>query len=125
MNELAQKLHITNTEGWYNISYRDILEHGGKDLLLKYNNSPTKLLRNLYPEYKWNVSKFTKLDVTSSHRYVMEELAKKLNIVDQQGWYKITRKIVTQHAGQYLTKQYKTLLHLMNTLFPEYQTQLK
>ncbi len=52
MDDLAKKLNITNQDGWYNIKSHTVHEYGGGGLLLnKYNNSLTKLLASVYPEY--------------------------------------------------------------------------
>ncbi len=51
MNTVAKTLNITSSEGWYAITYHKLLDHGAHTLLKRYNNSPSKLLAAVYPEY--------------------------------------------------------------------------
>ncbi len=52
LDELAKKLNITNINGWYTITKTVLLRHGAGGLLdVRYNNSPSKLLTTVYPEY--------------------------------------------------------------------------
>ncbi len=51
LNELAKKLNITEASGWYTVTKEVLRQHGGSGLLQTYNNSPSKLLTTLFPEY--------------------------------------------------------------------------
>ncbi len=52
MNSLAKKLNITDPEGWHRVSHNTLQKCGVGGLLAsKYNDSPTKLLAAVYPEY--------------------------------------------------------------------------
>ncbi len=51
LDHLAKKLNITCQDGWYNVTYQTLKQHGGKKLLDKYNGSPSKLLQTVYSEY--------------------------------------------------------------------------
>ncbi len=52
MDDLAKQLNIQNHDLWYKISWTTLGELGGSTLLLRYNNSPSKLLMSIYPEYR-------------------------------------------------------------------------
>ncbi len=52
MNDLAKKLSITDTEGWFGITWATLRENEGSGLLKKYNNSLPKLLGTVYPYYQ-------------------------------------------------------------------------
>ncbi len=53
MNKIASKLNITSPEGWFRISQPTLQQHGAGSLLAsKYDNSPSKMLATIYPEYK-------------------------------------------------------------------------
>ena len=61
MNWLGEKLGYTTTEDWYEISVYDIFYNYGSGLISnKYNGSPYQLLSSVYPNYKWERSKFRK-----------------------------------------------------------------
>ncbi len=127
MNELAEKLNITDQEGWYKVTTKSFLQHGGMGLLEKYNNSPSKLLSTVYPEYKWDVTKFIHLphqfwDDTSNQRVFLENLAKELNIVNQDGWGKLTRTAIYRHGGGGLFVKYGgSVTKALVTVFPKYR----
>ncbi len=61
-------------------------------------------------------------DNTSNQRSFMEDLAKRLNINDQEGWYSISSKSVQEHGGLGLLKKYNhSISNIMEGVFPEYQ----
>ncbi len=51
LQQLARKLNIKTHEQWYSISQSIFMQHGGGELLSKYNDSLVLLFRSLYPEY--------------------------------------------------------------------------
>ncbi len=69
------------------------------------------LLRPLKPEPWGNIS---------FQKSFMENLAKKLSIGDQAGWYKLTPNILIQHGGYELIQIYKQPRKLLETIYPEY-----
>ncbi len=52
LDTLAKKLDITSPEGWYNIRNSTLRQHNGSILLERYQNSMSKMLIKLYPEYQ-------------------------------------------------------------------------
>ncbi len=53
MDRVAKELNIQDQEGWYKIKWSILEKHGATPLVQhKYNNSPTKLLTSVYPEYQ-------------------------------------------------------------------------
>jgi hypothetical protein len=58
---LFKELKFTKMEDWYTISRCDFIKNYGDGLLQQqYNSCPIQLLINVYPEYKWEISKFKK-----------------------------------------------------------------
>lgn len=53
--ELAKKLNLSTKEDWYKLTYRDIVNNGGKSLVRKYNNSPVKAIKSILNEQDWEV----------------------------------------------------------------------
>ncbi len=51
LEKLAKKLRITSPTEWYSVTPQQIIRNGGSELLAKYNDSPMKLLRTIYPQY--------------------------------------------------------------------------
>ncbi len=75
--------------------------------------------------YQWDSSKLAQTrghwDSASNQRSFLDELAKKLNILDQAGWYNVSRGIISDHGGAGLITKYggsvkKLLMHV----YPEY-----
>ncbi len=143
MLELAKKLNITTPQGWYQVTMRSLIQNGGSEILAKYNDSPTKLLSAIYPEYpyfthfcnpaiySWDNSKFSHVhkhlgtgywDDISNQRLFMEEMAKKLNISDHEEWYKVGQSVLYHHgAGGLLSAKYNNSpSKLLTRVFPEY-----
>lgn len=52
LDDLAKKLNITDPSGWYKLTKQNFEDHCGAGLLQMYNNSPSKLITTLYPEYR-------------------------------------------------------------------------
>src|SRR5689334_18500289 len=59
MDNLGKKLEYKSIEDWYKIKEKDIQDNQGGTLLKKYNNTISKLIESIYPEYKWDSSKFS------------------------------------------------------------------
>ena len=73
-------------------------EIGGISVLLKYNNSLTNLLANIYPEYEWLPWKFNKCpqnywDDVNNQKKFMEWAGKELKINKINDWNKINNKV--------------------------------
>ncbi len=55
----------------------------------------------------------------------MDEIAKKLNITNHEGWYKATFKMLKTHGATGLLSKYKDSPSLLlTTVYPEYQERL-
>lgn len=52
------QLGFKNMGDWYTISKNTILRKGGKSLLGRFNDSPSKALQSVYCEHKWELWKF-------------------------------------------------------------------
>ncbi len=151
MDDIGKKLGITNQEKWYLITASVLKQHGGGTLLFgKYNGSPASLLTHVYPEYHfvmlfncylheliyaWDILKFhssdsgddykslphSHWDTISNQRTFLENLARKLNIKDHEGWYRITKTALRQYGGSTLLKGYGNIpSRLLASVFPEY-----
>ncbi len=139
LESLSKKLNITDPEGWYKISREAVIKHGGSRILKKYNDSLSKLLTTVYPQYptttrplhlcmhKWYTFKFSSTvprgywNDISNQRSFLEYLAKTLNITDQEGWYQVTWNTWVHHGGETLLKKYNSSPYkLLSTLYPKY-----
>jgi hypothetical protein len=54
----AQQLDLKDLTGWYNVTQKDLIANGGKQILKQYNNSMYELLTAAYPEFPWEQFQF-------------------------------------------------------------------
>ena len=45
-------------EGWYDVTLKEMIEHGAGPLLTHLGHSPMNVLLTLYPDHKWELWKF-------------------------------------------------------------------
>jgi hypothetical protein len=58
LKEIEQKLQIKQPTDWYNYDAKDVRDNGGRILMHRiYNNSLITMLKSLYPEVDWEISK--------------------------------------------------------------------
>ena len=113
LNWLGNHLQFTNYENWYDISYEKIKENGGINLLRYYDNSPAKMVMNIYNEHLWLPWKFT---VTPKGMWLNKDIQKqymnwlgeKLDFnKNKENWYKISYKNMLNNYGRTLLSLYK------------------
>jgi len=127
MDDLAKALQITDMSGWYAITRSEFAKHGGQGLLTRYNGSPSKLLRTVYPEYKWQDGLFhykpTRYwDDVLNQRSFLDDLVKKSNISPQDALYKISRLDIAKKGGWGLLAKYNgSRIKLIQSVYPEYK----
>lgn len=110
MDWLSAELKIKDMSDWYKVTkevksitnqiliMKDFKNHGGSSLLLKHNGSVQRVLCSVYPDYNWQVNNFPHIprnywsDVNNQRQF-MDSLAIKLNIKQQNDWYKITKEV--------------------------------
>ncbi len=138
LDDIAKQLDINDVHGWYKLTTTSLRKLGGSSLLCKYNFSLAKLLSTVYPEYpyflciislfgyKWNLACFSQVpreywDKIPNQRAFMDDLAKQLNITDQEGWFNVTTNTLKQHRGTSLLHKYHdSVTKLISSVYPEY-----
>ncbi len=76
--------------------------------------------------HQWDASLFSGglrgyWDDISNQRSLIDELTKKFNITDSEGWFKITAAMITKHGGATLLSKYNgSVSVLLSTICPEY-----
>ncbi len=80
--------------------------------------------------YNWKLSKFPNFspypkgywDKLSSQRHFLDDLAHKLNITDQEGWFQVTGPMIKKHGGVGLLHKYKySVSKVLSSVLPEYK----
>ncbi len=80
---------ITSLEDWYSLYNKQlkkkIIERGGAYIVRKYNSNIPKMLATIYPEHKWQITKFKKApnywSSTENQRAFLTESTKKFRIL--------------------------------------------
>lgn len=142
MDLIAKKLNITDKHDWYKVTANTLRKHKVGGLLAsKYNNSPSKLLSTVYPEYlnlwyyiylilsiyKWDLTNFTTApmnfwDNVSNQKVFLDNLSKKLNIKHVHDWFRITTTKFQAKGGSTLLRKYNgSLGNMLATVYPEYK----
>eukprot|EP01114_Cavostelium_apophysatum_P009073 TRINITY_DN2214_c0_g1_i3.p1 TRINITY_DN2214_c0_g1~~TRINITY_DN2214_c0_g1_i3.p1 ORF type:complete len:535 (-),score=134.61 TRINITY_DN2214_c0_g1_i3:1649-3253(-) len=128
---MGKHLKIQNWEDWYKVSAEDFLECGGRGLLNSYyGGSPWKAVVDIYPEYEWNLDKFTRGNIWGDpkvRREFMEKaLAKILVIKNWTDWYHVKKEDFHKNQGGGLLRHYygDSVAKAVTSIFPEHPWQL-
>lgn len=137
--QLATKLGVQKHEDWGKISYRKLLKIGSSGILVKYNNSLVKVLKETFPgskffcnflshtEVHWKEEWFHHIPSNPSgfwkqkenQRQFMDSLTKKLNIQDLKSWGVGKHAAVIENGGGSLISQYGgSLSKALRSLYP-------
>eukprot|EP01114_Cavostelium_apophysatum_P017651 TRINITY_DN5299_c0_g1_i1.p1 TRINITY_DN5299_c0_g1~~TRINITY_DN5299_c0_g1_i1.p1 ORF type:complete len:540 (-),score=100.78 TRINITY_DN5299_c0_g1_i1:292-1911(-) len=111
LDELGKRLKISRWEDWYSVSQDTIGKHGGWTLLKHYNFSPSAAISSVYSEHDWKVYKFENVPKRTwkdlqTHRELIEDIGKKLNIQRWDDWYSVTSKDIEEFGGTKILKFY-------------------
>jgi hypothetical protein len=126
MNWLGNELEYRKEEDWYKITYQKIVDNYGSTLLHHYNHSPIKLVKAVFPDYKWLDWKFTSTpqgfwNDKKNHKGFMNWLENELGYTKMEDWYQITIQQIAKNYGNGLLDRYNgNLTKLIMETYPEY-----
>jgi len=111
-------------EEWYSLSTLDLGRNEGSPLLRLYNNSPSDILKSLYPEKQWIPWKFHHAPRglwkdPAVHRQFLDWLATEMKL-SKDGLYRLTRVAVISHGGERLLKIYGDVFAMVSTVYDDY-----
>jgi hypothetical protein len=92
MDWIGKEQGIIHLDEWYDkIAQPEVLKKA-KKLLRKYGHSPSKLLKAVYPEHKWDLSKFNTVpyghwDIKENQKKFMDDIGRQLGFKNMQDWY--------------------------------------
>jgi len=98
LSELATKVGFTfssnDLSNWYSVSIKDFQENGGMGLLSKFQGSPYKLLKFVFPDYDWQPWKFRITPHNSWQdplvvKTMIQYLEKELAISTEEEWRRV------------------------------------
>ena len=104
MDWLGQELGYSKMEDWYKLTKQLIIKNYGGRLLDKYNDSPYKLLKDVFPNYDWKFWMFdsTYLGAWNDKKNIvkyMNWLEKKLGYTKMENWFKLTHQLIHDNYG--------------------------
>ncbi len=133
---------IKTLDDWYSIygqeARKTLQQYKGLSILAHYGGSLGNgimdienllihiALQAIYPEHKWDESKFWKsrhywTDMKNQKEFFLQ-LSKTLNITTTEGWYKITSTTLQQHGATGLLEKYEgSICKALTAIFPQYQ----
>jgi len=95
-------IHKDNWELWYKVSPRIVIDKGGLTLLTRYyGNNFSKLLMETYPEFAWELWKFSRLShsaIQDSENIpkMIDYVEKELRVHKPSDWYRVTMDQLNQ-----------------------------
>lgn len=132
---IADKLGITSStlQRWYALTPADILRHGGLSIRWQYRNSIPTLANIIYPEHKWDRSRFAPLPNDELETDRANIRAALLHIADRLGfdgskmesWYKVTSKVLRPTGVLTFHPRYHSRHDLLRVAFPDHPWELE
>ncbi len=124
---LGEQLGFTQLEDWYGITVSDSRCHRGGGLLSKFQNSPSAVLKDVFPHYDWKEWLFGFApqrfwqDPTNRRRY-LDWLGQQLGFRRPEDWYHLSGEQVINHAGGGLLPHcHSSLLPALKEYLPTYE----
>ncbi len=123
---LGERLGFETPDDWYRLSYDDLAENHGHNLLLKYSASPCCVIKASFPEHDWLEWRFSRAplgfwdDAGNRQRY-LEWLKERLGFEKTEDWYTLTHDILQQNHGGGISAAYGCRVSdLVKDNFPGY-----
>jgi len=119
--------HTSNSsnefEKWYSISHQRILDNGGGLMLTFYNGSLPSLLKNVYPEYPWQIWRFprsigkVKKD-PAALRELFEKIESELGLLSPEDWNRVGKDQLRAVRMEKVFRSREELLALLKERYP-------
>jgi len=123
---LGRHLGFRRPEDWYRLSERHLREWYGGCLLKKFGGSPSAIVKDYLPRYRWQEWRFVSVpkgfweELVNRRRY-LDWLGKHLGFRRHEDWYTITSSDFTQWYGGSLLNVYNgSVQALVKEYLPHY-----
>ena len=126
VDDLGERLGVTELDGWYDISVTKLIPLGAGSLLQHYNGSLLRLLYAVYPDHPWDPSKFAAKQRNywtsiETQRNFMDGLGEKLGLRSLDDWYGVsTSQLLPLGADTLLLQYERSLSKLLNSVYPHH-----
>lgn len=113
-------------DDWYNVYSEQIMESGGRGLLLEHLSSTYRALQAVYPEHHWQAWKFIRqpkrqyLEHSEQRKY-FDWLIEKLELKKMEDWYEIsTEEVIRQGGYSFLQAYDRSMYQALKSIYPEH-----
>lgn len=117
-------------DDWYKVRAADIVREAGNGPLKLYSGSIAKAISTVYPDYKWQLRKFSSIphghweDIDNRREY-MNWVGAELGVKEMSDWYQVKHSAVRKKANYLLTKVYRgSLVRALFDLYKDYPWQI-
>eukprot|EP01114_Cavostelium_apophysatum_P007788 TRINITY_DN1996_c0_g2_i2.p1 TRINITY_DN1996_c0_g2~~TRINITY_DN1996_c0_g2_i2.p1 ORF type:complete len:562 (-),score=122.96 TRINITY_DN1996_c0_g2_i2:5-1690(-) len=133
LEEIKTSLGITTEEHWYEVRVQDLLDLGGKPLLVRHQNSIENVVRSAYPDYNWISARFsvqhhhrrTVISKPEDRKKLMDMIALELKLNRWEDWYQVRPYQILQINGGHglLSAFDNSMSKLLMSVYPEHSWQ--
>ena len=122
---LGKRLSFRKVTDWYGLSQRILKENHGFGLMSRFDQSPSKLVADFFPDLDWKpwLFKQAPMDfwaINENRRDYLLWLEKQLSIAEPEDWYDVTIKDFNENHGGTLMQYYGNIGFegLLDDLYP-------
>ena len=125
-DNLLVSLNLNSLEDLKTLSYKTIVNNGGKSVLSLYP-SISSALQTIYPNVEWKCTeRGFYMKYPHQKRLFFDKLAIKLNIKDPSEWNNVTYRTIQLEGGEKILKLYKgSVYKTIKALYPEHDWNMK
>lgn len=125
MDKLFIELNLKTLDDWTQVNRTQIIKYGGMGLFNEYNNL-FEALKQIYPNHDWNIFQMKIIpnnfwNDKKNHRFLLDNIAKKLNLTSVQEFSSISKKDILHHGGKSLFSFYPNLFEALKENYKEIQ----
>lgn len=124
---VGNQLGYEKPDDWYGLQVKHLRNHYGNGLLMRYKNSPARLLMATFPEHAWLWWRFLATpkgfwDATGNRRQYLEWLGEQLGFKTPEDWYRLTYDDLTENYGRgLLFRHFSNPCLIVKENFPEHE----
>ena len=123
---LFKKFGFKTLDDWYSVKILDVKKNGGSSLLRKYKGSLWTMLKELYPDYNWDLNYLSSKPRNywksiENQRQLFDLLKEKLKIISPFDWKKVNIEKIYDYGGKYLlqTEYNNDITQALPTIYPD------
>ena len=128
LESIFRELEMKTLDDWYKVSTKEVRDRGGYRLMDLYSGSLMKALQLIYPQHKWDISKFSKVsngfwNNINNQRELFDSIGSELGIKKLDDWYSIKSDLIddSPKLSSIITHTYSSsLMKALQAIYPEH-----